>query len=101
MFLQSSIRIANVDFEMFVASYPSYLLSLTIRMYRIQKFTPPAEGPSSFICFNPDSAIGNVGQQKTSTILGAHGLFWIEGIASYFEIQNGSKCLRLKKNEVE
>jgi hypothetical protein len=51
--------------------------------------------------FNPDSAIGIVGQQKISTILGAHGLFWIEGIASYFEIQNGSKCLRLKKNEVE
>jgi hypothetical protein len=51
--------------------------------------------------FNPDSAIGIVGQQNFSIILGAHGLFWIEGIASYFEIQNGSECLRLKKNEVE
>jgi hypothetical protein len=51
--------------------------------------------------FNPDSAIGIVDQQNFSTILGAHGLFWIEGIASYFEIQNGSKYLRLKKNEVE
>ena len=50
---------------------------------------------------NPDSAIGIVGQQNFSIILGAHGLFWIEGIASYFEIQNGSECLRLKKNEVE
>jgi hypothetical protein len=49
----------------------------------------------------PDSAIGIVGQQNFSIILGAHGLFWIEGIASYFEIQNGSECLRLKKNEVE
>jgi hypothetical protein len=51
--------------------------------------------------FNPNSAVGNVGQQNFSIILGAHGLFWIEGIASYFEIQNGSKRLRLKKNEVE
>ena len=51
--------------------------------------------------FNPDSAIGIVGQQNFSTILGAHGLFWVEGIASYFEIKNGSKCLKLKKNEVE
>ena len=51
--------------------------------------------------FNPDSAIGIVGQQNFSIILGAHGLFWIEGIASYFEIQNGSECLRLKKKEVE
>jgi hypothetical protein len=50
---------------------------------------------------NPDSSIGMVGQQNFSILLGAHGLFWIEGIASYFEIQNGSKCLRLKKNEVE
>ena len=53
------------------------------------------------VSFNPDSAIGIVGQQNFSIILGAHGLFWIEGIASYFEIQNGSECLRLKKNEVE
>jgi len=50
--------------------------------------------------FNPDSAVGSVGQQKFSIIFGAHRLFF-EGIASYFEIQNGSKCLRLKKNEVE
>jgi hypothetical protein len=45
--------------------------------------------------------IGIVGRQNFSIILGAHRLFWIEGIASYFEIQNGSKSLRLKKNEVE
>jgi hypothetical protein len=57
--------------------------------------------PSVQSKLNPDSAIGIVGQQKFSIILGVHGLFWIEGIASYFEIQNGSECLRLKKNEVE
>jgi hypothetical protein len=51
--------------------------------------------------FIPDSAIGIVGKQNFSILLVAHGLFWIEGIASYFEIQNGSKYLRLKKNEVE
>ena len=50
---------------------------------------------------NPDSAVGIVGQQNFSIISDAHGLFWIEEIASYFKIQNGSKCLRLKKNEVE
>jgi hypothetical protein len=51
--------------------------------------------------FNPDSASGIVGQQNISIILGAQRLFWIEGIASYFEIKNGSNCVRLKKNEVE
>ncbi len=46
--------------------------------------------------FNPNSRVGIVGQQNFS-----NGLFWIEGIASYFETQNGSKCLILKKNEVK
>jgi len=51
--------------------------------------------------FIPDCALGIVGQQNFAIISSAHGLFWIERIASYFEIQNGSKCLRLKQNEVE
>jgi hypothetical protein len=51
--------------------------------------------------FNPDYAVEIVNQQYFSIISRSHGLFWIEGIAGYIEIQNGSKCLRLKKNEVE
>jgi hypothetical protein len=50
---------------------------------------------------NPNYAVGIVGQQNFSIISSAHGIFWIERIVSYYEIQNGSKCLRLKKNEVE
>jgi hypothetical protein len=34
-----------------------------------------------------------VGQQNFAIISSAHGLFWIERIAIYFKIQNGSKCL--------
>jgi hypothetical protein len=49
----------------------------------------------------PDCALENFGQQNFIIISSTHGLFWIEGIASYFEIQNGSNCFRLKKNEVE
>ena len=50
---------------------------------------------------NPNYLVENVSQQNFSIISSAHGLFWIEWIASYLEIQNGSKYLRLKKNEVE
>ncbi len=53
------------------------------------------------IDFNLNYAVGIVDQQNFSIISSAHGLFWIERIESYYEIQNGSKCLRLKKNEVE
>jgi hypothetical protein len=45
---------------------------------------------------NPSYAVEIVGQQIFSIISSAHGLFWIVGIADYFEMQNKSKCLRLK-----
>jgi exosome complex RNA-binding protein Rrp4 len=40
-----------------------------------------------------DYAVGILGQQNFSIILGAHGLIWIEGIASYFEMQKGVSAL--------
>ena len=37
---------------------------------------------------NPDYALGIVGQQKYTIKSSAHRLFWIERVASYFEIKN-------------
>jgi hypothetical protein len=50
---------------------------------------------------NPNDAVGIVGQQNFSIISSVYGLFWIEIIMNYYEIRNGSICLRLKKNKVE
>ena len=35
-----------------------------------------------------------------SIISNAHQLFWIESLASYFEIQNRSMCFRLNQNDL-
>lgn len=43
--------------------------------------------------FNPNYAVGIVGQQNYSIISSTHGLFRIEILVSYYEIQNGSMCL--------
>jgi hypothetical protein len=56
--------------------------------------------------FNPNYAVGIVGQQSFSIISRARGLFWIEVIVNYYEIRNGiSACpdgsSRDNKNEVE
>jgi hypothetical protein len=53
------------------------------------------------VWFNSNYAVGIVDQQNFSIISSAHGLFWIEIIVNYYEIPNGSMCLRLKKNKVE
>jgi hypothetical protein len=53
------------------------------------------------LSFNPNYAVGIVGQQNYPIESSAHALFWIEMIVNYNEIRNGSKSLRWKKNNVE
>ena len=50
--------------------------------------------------FNPIYAVEIVDQQNFEIISSAHALLWIERIARYFEIKNGSKCLKLKYSKI-